>query len=87
MGNLSKDFVKERKEELQNFLRLVIQHDHLKFDSELHVFLTLDDSLESYRQDPSAFEKILGVYRHLPSVSNLSLEGVKDGLTQVQMTV
>jgi len=27
------------------------------------------------------------VYQNLPSVSSLSLEGVKDGLTKVQMTV
>jgi len=49
MGNLGKDFVKERRDELQNFLRLVVQHEHLKFDHELHVFLTLEESMESYR--------------------------------------
>jgi hypothetical protein len=59
---MGKNFVKDRQEELSNFLMLIVEHKALRFDTDLHVFLTLDDSIEAYRNDPSAFQKVLGLY-------------------------
>lgn len=81
MGNLGKDVVKERKEELGNFLQIITKHENLMHDDELRIFLTLEESLESYIQNPSAFEKLKKVADYMPSISNLSLEGVKEGFT------
>lgn len=35
MGNLDQNFVEKRKEELENFLRVIATHSILKFDSML----------------------------------------------------
>ena len=42
LGNLDQSFIEKRKDDLENFLRVIATHNTLKFDPHLHAFLTND---------------------------------------------
>ena len=58
---------------------MIATHSILKFDINLKQFLTMDD-FENYKTNPSAYEKVMGLYEYMPSVKNLSVNGVKSAL-------
>lgn len=74
-------FIERRRAELENFLRITAQHSTLKFDQHLKAFLTLStEEFPNYMSNPSKFEKVLGLYKVLPSVHNLSLNAISDAV-------
>lgn len=75
LGNLDNQFIEKRKEELDNFLKVISTHQILKFDQQLCAFLTLDD-FDKYRVNPSAFQKVLEYADYIPNVKNLSISSI-----------
>lgn len=53
-GNLDQNFIEKRKDELENFLKVITGHQILKYDPQLKAFLTIGE-LDEYRSNPSAF--------------------------------
>lgn len=74
------NFVEKRKEELETFLKGITTHDRLKFDKQLFAFLTIRD-FEQYRTNPSAFDRITGIYQKVPSFSDINLTSIKEAIT------
>jgi hypothetical protein len=72
LGNLDNLFIDKRREDLENFLRVVGKHQRLKFDPQLKEFLT-NTNFDSYRTNPTPFERVMTYVEYLPSVKNLSL--------------
>ena len=75
IGNLDPSFIDKRREELETFLREISKHEVLKYDTQLKAFLTIAD-FDSYRSNPSAYERVLGMYEYLPSVRDISLNSI-----------
>lgn len=61
LGSLNDEFLNQRKEGLNTFLKLLTTHSTLKYDLELRAFLTVDD-YKLYRTDPVAAEKVMELY-------------------------
>lgn len=75
MGNLDNSFIEKRKEELENFLRVIANHHILKFDFLLNQFLTSDE-FDKIKVNPTAYDKILGYYEYIPNVKNLTISSI-----------
>lgn len=79
--NMESTFIEKRREELENFLQIIATHATLKFDQHLKAFLTIDgDEFQNYITNPSKFEKVLGIYKVLPSIQNISLNSIQDAV-------
>jgi len=79
LGNLKEEFIDKRRAELETFLRVIATHTILKFDKNLENFLKIED-FEHFKSNPTAYEKVLSLYDYIPSVKNLSVNGVKSAL-------
>eukprot|EP00347_Sterkiella_histriomuscorum_P017988 403347214 len=81
IGNMDAAFIEKRRSELENFLRMIAQHNILRYDQHLKAFLTLTtDEFPNYMSNPTKFEKVLGLYKGLPSIQNLSLSAITDAV-------
>jgi len=53
----------------------------LRFDHHLKAFLTLEsDEFRNYVSNPTKFEKVVGIYKGLPSIHSLSLGTITDAV-------
>ena len=77
IGSLDPTFIDKRREELESFLKVIATHKDLKYDRQLLAFLTLDD-FDSYRTNPTAFEKVCGIVDYLPK--SLTISGLQDAV-------
>eukprot|EP00347_Sterkiella_histriomuscorum_P012397 403368732 len=85
VGKLDNNFIEKRKEELESYLRVITTHNILKFDQQIFAFLTIEE-FEQYRQNPTAFEKVISYANYLPSVKNISISGLQDAVVSVKNT-
>ena len=69
----SDDFIKERRQKLESFLRLLAAHDSIRLDQLLCRFLTQPTFDESV-SDPFLYSKFKSVRNRLPNVSGLSFD-------------
>mmetsp|Transcript_40835 Transcript_40835/g.39424 ORF Transcript_40835/g.39424 Transcript_40835/m.39424 type:complete len:125 (-) Transcript_40835:771-1145(-) len=74
------DFIEERRQELETFLRVIASHQTLRFDPQLKEFLTFEDAFEKYKSNPTAYEKAIGYMEYIPRVKNLSMNSVKSAI-------
>ena len=79
LGSLSNDFLNQRKDGLNTFLRILTTHSTLKYDLELRAFLTVED-YKLYRTDPMATEKVRELYNQLPRLRDLSIASLTTSL-------
>lgn len=70
VGNMDNTFIEKRRSELENFLKIIATHNTLKNDHHLKAFLTLSsDEFSNYMTNPSKMDKVIGLYKNLPSIS------------------
>jgi len=66
-------FLKERKTNLNNFLRLITAHPKIRLDELLCKFLTQQD-FEDVSIDPYLYGKLKRMTQHLPNTQGLRLD-------------
>ena len=69
----SEDFITERKQKLESFLRLLAAHESIRLDQLLCKFLT-QTTFDENVSDPYLYGKFKAVKDRLPNVSGLSFD-------------
>lgn len=88
VGNLDNNFIEKRREELENFLKVIAGHQVTKNDLQLQVFLSFSEAeFEKYVQNPSSIDKMIGMYKSLPSIQNLSMASISNTIQSSIVTV
>ena len=73
--------MEKRREELENFLKVISQHSVLRNDSFLHAFLAFqDEEFQNYVTNPSKFEKVIEIVKAIPNLQNLTLGSIQDAV-------
>ncbi len=86
LGNLDNQFIDKRREDLENFLRVIGKHQRLKFDPQLKEFL-INTDFDKYRTNPTAYERVMACVEYLPSVKNLTFQSISDAVQTSIVTV
>ncbi|CDW80844.1 sorting nexin 3 [Stylonychia lemnae] len=72
LGNMDAQFLEKRREDLDNFLRVVSTHTTIKFDDSLFAFLVSPD-IEELKQNPGALQVIIEKIQYIPKLKDMSL--------------
>lgn len=70
----SENFIKERKQKLDSFLRLLTAHDTIRFDELLCRFLTQPNFDDNNLADPYLYGKFKAIIGTLPNTAGLSFD-------------
>ena len=69
----TQDFINERKQKLESFLRILAAHESIRLDPLLCKFLT-QNSFDDNVSDPLLYRQYKAVRDRLPNVSGLSFD-------------
>ena len=70
----SDTFIKERRQKLDSFLRLLTAHETIRFDELLCRFLTQPNFDDDNLADPYLYGKFKGILKNMPNTNGLSFD-------------